>query len=199
MGIAERRVREKEKLRSAILDTAWQMVKDEGWQSLSIRKIADAIEYSVPVIYDHFENKEAILFEFGKEGFRILARKISEAKEKKDDPAEQLKLMANAFWDFASRHNEHYQLMYGQGMMGCEIQKCLPERTTFRNLVTEPIVQLIKEGKNPKADPCLKYYTFWSILHGLISMKNMRGTGVSDEINKMVMDDAISGFIKNLA
>jgi AcrR family transcriptional regulator len=153
----------------------------------------------VPVIYDHFENKEAILFEFGKEGFRILAKKIGEAKEKTDDPAEQLKLMANAFWDFASRYREHYQLMYGQGMTGCEIQKCLPERTTFRNLVTEPIVKLMKEGKNPKADPCLKYYTFWSILHGLISMKNMRGTGVSDEINKMVMDDAIAGFIKNLS
>ena len=198
MGIAERRLREKEKLRSTILDTAWQMVKDEGWQSLSIRKIADAIEYSVPVIYDHFENKEAILFEFGKEGFRMLAKKIQEAKEKKDDPAEQLKLMANAFWDFASRYREHYQLMYGQGMTGCEIQKCLPERSTFRDLVTEPIVRLINEGKNPKADPCLKYYTFWSILHGLISMKNMRGTGVSDEINKMVMDDAIAGFIKNL-
>jgi len=198
MGITERRLREKEKVRTAILATAWQMVKDDGWQSLSIRKIADAIEYSVPVIYDHFENKEAILFEFGKEGFRMLAKKISEAKEKKDDPAEQLKLMANAFWDFASKYKAHYQLMYGQGMTGCEIQKCLPERTTFRNLVTEPIVQLIKVGKNPKADPCLKYYTFWSILHGLISMKNMRGAGVSDEINKMVMDDAIAGFIKNL-
>jgi AcrR family transcriptional regulator len=198
MGITERRLREKEKLRSAILGTAWQMVKDEGWQSLSIRKIADAIEYSVPVIYDHFENKEAILFEFGKEGFTILTKKISEAKEKKDDPAEQLKLIANAFWDFASRYREHYQLMYGQGMTGCEIEKCLTERTNFRNLVTEPIVRLIKEGKNPKADPCLKYYTFWSILHGLISMKNMRGAGVSDEINKMVMDDAIAGFIKNL-
>ena len=199
MGIAERRIREKEKVRTTILAAARQMVKEEGWQSLSIRKIADAIEYSVPVIYDHFENKDAILFEFGKEGFKILAKKISEAREKTDDPAQQLKLMANAFWDFASRYKEHYQLMYGQGMTGCEIQKCLPERTTFRNLVTEPIVQLIKEGKNPKADPCLKYYTFWSILHGLISMKNMRGAGVSDEINKMVMDDAIAGFIKNLS
>src|SRR5688572_59921 len=199
MGITERRLREKEKVRTTILAAARHMVKEEGWQSLSIRKIADAIEYSVPVNYDHFENKEAILFEFGKEGFRILAKKISEAKGKKDDPAEQLKLMANAFWDFATRYREHYQLMYGQGMTGCEIQKCLPERTTFRNLVTEPIVQLIKQGKNPKADPCLKYYTFWSILHGLISMKNMRGAGVSDEINKMVMDDAIAGFIKNLS
>ena len=62
MGTTERRLREKEKVRAAILDTAWNMVKEEGWQSLSIRKIADAIEYSVPVIYDHFENKEAGYF-----------------------------------------------------------------------------------------------------------------------------------------
>jgi len=198
MGITERRLREKEKVRSAILSTAWQMVKEDGWQSLSIRKIADAIEYSVPVIYDYFENKDAILFEFGKEGFRMLAKKIRTAKETKEDPVEQLKVIANAYWDFASKNKEYYQLMYGLGMVGCEIQKCLPEKTTFRNVVLGPIVLLIEKGKTPEADPCLKYYTFWSILHGLISMKNMRGTEVSDEINKMVMDDAVAGFIKNL-
>jgi AcrR family transcriptional regulator len=198
MGITERRQRDKEKTRLAILETAWQMVKAEGWQSLSLRKIADAIEYSVPVIYDHFENKEAILFEFGKEGFRLMAKTIQKAKEKKDDPADQLKVIATAFWDFACKHKEYYQLMYGQGMSGCEIEKCMPERAAFRELVTEPIRALIAKGKNPNADPCLKYYTFWSILHGLMSMKNMRGTGVSEEINKMVMDDAVTGFIKNL-
>ena len=82
MGIAERRLRQKEEVRSRILATAWQMVKDDGWQSVSIRKIADAIEYSVPVIYDHFESKEAILMEFGKEAFRLLSKKIQQAKEK---------------------------------------------------------------------------------------------------------------------
>jgi AcrR family transcriptional regulator len=198
MGITERRQREKEKTRVAILETAWQMVKSEGWQSLSIRKIADAIEYSVPVIYDHFENKEAILFEFGKEGFRLMKNTIQKAKEKKSDPGDQLKVISIAFWDFACKHKEYYQLMYGQGMSGCEIEKCMPERDAFRNLVMEPIAALMKKGKNPDADPCLKYYTFWSILHGLMSMKNMRGTGVSEEINKMVMDDAVTGFIKNL-
>jgi AcrR family transcriptional regulator len=198
MGIAERRAKEKEKVRTAILTTAWQMVKDEGWQSLSIRKIADSIEYSVPVIYDHFENKEAILFEFGKEGFRILEKKMKDARDKETDPAKQLKAMANAFWDFSSRNKEYYQLMYGQGMMGCEIEKCLPEKTNFRNIVNEPLKALIAKGKDRKADVCLKFYTFWSILHGLISMKNMRGTSISDEINKMVMEDAIAGFIKNL-
>jgi AcrR family transcriptional regulator len=198
MGITERRLRNREKVRSAILATAWRLVRDEGWQSLSIRKIADAIEYSITVIYDHFENKEAILFEFGKEGFSKLAKKIEEAKAKTDDPAGQLKLIADAHWNFAFENKEHYQLMYGVGMAGCEIEKCLPERAVFRGLVMEPINKLIKRGKNPGSDPCLKYYTFWSILHGLISMKNMRGIGVSDEINKMVMDDAIEGFIRNL-
>lgn len=198
MGLLERRLREKEKVRDAILSTALQMVKEEGWQSLSIRKIADAIEYSVPVIYDHFESKDAILFEFGKEGFRLLVKKIQEAKEKTNDAAEQLKLIAYAHWDFASKYKEYYQLMYGLGMQGCEVEKCLPEKQIFRSMVLEPILQLIKKGKNPSADPCLKYYTFWSILHGLISIKTMRGIGSSDEINKMVMDDAVSGFIKNL-
>ena len=198
MGIIERRLRQKEEIRSSILATAWQMVKDEGWQSLSIRKIAEAIEYSVPVIYDHFENKEAILFEFGKEGFRMLGKKIQQATDKSGNPREQLKLIAEAYWNFAFKNKEYYQLMYGMGMPGCEIEKCLPERTTFRKLVMEPITTIIAKGKNPDLNPCLKYYTFWSILHGLISIKNMRTSGVSDEVNKMVMDDAIDGFIKNL-
>lgn len=198
MGIIERRLRQKEEIRASILATAWQMVKEEGWQSLSIRRIAEAIEYSVPVIYDHFENKEAILYEFGKEGFKILAKKIQQAKDKTDDPVEQLKIMADAYWNFAFKNKEHYQLMYGMGMPGCEVEKCLPEKTTFRNLVMEPIAAIIERGKNPEANPCLKYYTFWSILHGLISLKNMRTSGVSDEVNKLVMDDAIEGFIKNL-
>ena len=99
MGITERRIRQKEEVRSAILETAWNMVKSEGWQSLSIRKIADAIEYSVPVIYDHFKNKEAILFEFAKEGFRLLTAKIKKAKEAAAGAEEQIKAMADAYWE----------------------------------------------------------------------------------------------------
>ena len=198
MGITDRRLREKENVRSAILATAWQMVKEEGWHSLSIRKIAEAIEYSVPVIYDHFENKEAILVEFAREGFKLLAKKIQQAKEKSDNPSEQLKIMADAYWNFAFKNKEYFKLMYGQGMPGCEIEKCFKERVDFRQLVMEPITEIITKSKNPDANPCLKYYTYWSILHGLIAIKNMRNSNVSDEVNKMVLDDAIAGFIKNL-
>ncbi len=198
MGINERRLRDKEIIRTAILTTAWQMVKEEGWQSLSIRKIAEAIEYSVPVIYDHFENKEAILHEIGNEGFRLLAKKVEHAKEKHNHPVEQLKAMADAYWNFALKNKEYYQLMYGVGMACCAEEKCTDDKEGFDHFIMESITAALEKNKQPVANACLKYHTFWSILHGLVSIKIMGNSPVSGELNKMVLNDAIDGFIKNL-
>lgn len=199
MGVKERRLREKEEVRSTILSAGWKLVKEEGWESLSIRKIADAIEYSIPVIYDHFENKEEILLQFGKDGYKLLTQKLQRAKAKHKEPALQLKAMAEAYWDFALKHKEYYQLMYGVGMACCEFEDCMEEATTFRDLINEPITYLISKSKNPGSNPCLKYHTYWSILHGLISIRMMRTTNASDQLNKLVVADAIEGFIKNLS
>jgi AcrR family transcriptional regulator len=198
MGTTERRLRAKEQIRTAIMDTAWEMVKEEGWQSLSIRKIADAIEYSVPVIYDHFENKEAILAEFGLVGFDLLSKKIKQAKEKHPDPLDQLKAMADAYWNFALKNKEYYQLMYGVGMACCGKEKSADNKDSFDSLIMESIEKIISKSKQPATNVCLKYHTYWSILHGLVSIKIMGNSPVSGELNKMVMDDAIDGFIKNL-
>jgi len=191
-------MRQKEEVRSAILSTAWQMVKKEGWQSLSIRKIADAIEYSAPVIYDHFENKEAILFQFVKEGFALLSKKMKAAKNKENKPEEQIIAMADAYWNFALKNKEHYQLMFGIGMATCESEKCMPEKTEFRSLLVEPIVTLLSKNRKSDANACLKYHTLWSVMHGLVSIKMMGHSDVSEQLNKMVLDDAVTGFIKNL-
>lgn len=190
-------LREKGDIRARILATAWQMVKDEGWPSLSIRRIADAVDYSVPVIYDHFENKEAIVLEFARQGFHLLSKNIEKAIEKTDAPEEQIRAIADAYWKFASKHKEYYQLMFSMGMAGCEIEKCFPERADFRIKVMEPIKALLSKGNNPDSNPFLKYFTFWSTLHGLISIRNLNAN-VSEDVNKMVMDDAVNGFIKNL-
>ena len=199
MGIKERRLREKEEIKSIILDAGWKLVKDDGWQSLSIRKIADAIEYSIPVIYDHFENKEAILEEFGRNGFKLLTQKLRRAKDKHTDSASQLLAISEAYWDFALKNREYYQLMYGVGMASCESGNCTHDQDDLRELIAKPISDLISKGKRPNANPCLKYHTFWSILHGLISIRMMSSSDVSDQLNKLVLSDAVEGFIKNLA
>jgi AcrR family transcriptional regulator len=81
MASKDRILRLKEETRANILDAALRIVKEEGWQALSMRKIADKIEYTAPIIYEYFSNKEAILLELNRQGYLKLAKELSEAKE----------------------------------------------------------------------------------------------------------------------
>jgi AcrR family transcriptional regulator len=198
MGIAERKIRQKGEVKASILQAAWQLVEKEGWQSLSIRKIADAIEYSSPVIYDHFANKEAILLEFTKRGFQQLNEELIKAKDKFKNPEQQMEAIAYAYWKFAFNHKEYYQLMYGLGMPGCEAVKQIPELATFTEIILAPVREMLKKSKNTDADPYLKLHTFWSTLHGLISINMMGKHDNKDELNAMVLKDFLIGFISGI-
>lgn len=195
MGSKERISRQKEETRSNILKAAREIVKDEGWQGLSMRKIADKIEYTAPIIYEYFANKEAILQELTCKGFRILTKDLEAAKQISNDPAEQLENMWLAYWNFALENKEMYQLMYGVEMT------CCAQRNTDTDapyvLITNVIGEIMKD-KNPIQEVIKqKYFTFFSVIHGLISI-NIVGNGLSDQINKQILKDAISGIIRYL-
>jgi len=198
MGIVERKLRQKEEVRSSILSAATELVEKEGWQALSIRKIADAIEYSVPVIYDHFENKEALLLEFTKKGFQMLNGDLAKAKKRFTNPEQQIEAIAYSYWKFAFTHKTYYQLMYGLGMPGCDAVKQIPELGTFTDLILDPLRTLITKSKRKDIDPYLKLHTLWSTLHGLISINMMGKENSRDELNAMVLKDFITGFIAGI-
>lgn len=198
MGIAERRIRQKEEFRASILEAAWHQVLTEGWQSLSIRKIADAIEYSIPVIYNHFENKEAILLEFTKEGFQKLADAMQSVKDQYVEPERQLESIAYAYWDFAFEHKEYYQLMFGLGIPACERVNQIAEMKNMTTIMISTIEETIKISPDPEADYFLKYHTYLSILHGLVSIQMIRNEGKPSEGDRRILQDAVSGFIKSL-
>ena len=198
MGIAERKIRQKEEFRASILEAAWLQVLTDGWQSLSIRKIADAIEYSIPVIYNHFENKEAILLEFTREGFQKLADSLQLVKDQHTGPSEQLEAMALAYWDFAFEHKVYYQLMFGLGIPACEKVNQIAEMKNMTLIMISTIQETIKTSPNPEADFFLKYHTYLSILHGLVSIQMISKDGKPAEESRRILHDAISGFIKSL-
>ncbi len=199
MSITDRRLRQKEEVRVLILDAAWEMVVTEGWQSFSIRKVADAIEYSVPVIYTHFENKDAILLEFNRKGFRLLAECLEEAKIGKDNPAAQIDAMAHAYWNFAFSNYQYYQLMFGLGMPTCETARKIPEMAGFKDAISSSIEALTPADRKDSVDPFLKYQSFWSMLHGLVSI-NMLGKPDNQHggLAEMVLKDVICSFIKGI-
>lgn len=198
MGIAERKLRQKEEFKASILEAAWLQVLTDGWQSLSIRKIADAIEYSIPVIYNHFENKEAILLEFTKEGFQKLADALQQVKAQHQTPARQLEAMANAYWDFAFDHKEYYQLMFGLGIPACDRVNQVAEMKHMTSIMISGIQEAIAISSNKEAELYLKYHTYFSILHGLVSIQMIEKDGKPAEENRRILQDAVSGFIKSL-
>lgn len=206
MGILDRKQRQKEEIRASILDTAWQMVVTEGWHSFSIRKIADAIEYSVPVIYSHFENKDAILLEFNRKGFQLLSSTLEQAKAGQAEPANQIRAMGRAYWNFAFENKEYYQLMFGLGIPTCEVASRIPALERFADVIISSIIAMVPTSQKPGFDPWLKYQSFWSMMHGLVSINMIRLNGPASDVasdahpdlRQQVLEDVMCSFIRGI-
>ncbi|WP_166922226.1 TetR/AcrR family transcriptional regulator [Flavobacterium poyangense] len=196
MASKDRILRQKEETRSNILEAAYDIVKDEGWQGLSMRKIADKIEYTAPIIYEYFSNKDAILRELTGKGFNKLANELEDAKAKFEKPEDQLEAMWMAYWDFAFTDTEMYQVMFGV-QMNCCSQQCDAAKGPYR-LFTAVIAEVMKNSKPTEEVITQKYYTFFSVIHGLIAINIISKSDVMETINNQILKDAIGGIIKSI-
>lgn len=194
MGSKDRILRQKEETRTKILDAAYRIVKAEGWQGLNMRKIADDIEYTPPVIYEHFSNKDAILKEITKKGFLQLYQELKDVKETISGPEELLEAMWMTFWNFAFRNREMYQVMFGVEMTCCMMK--VPEAELQYDLFLEAIGNVMKGYAVPDVVK-QKYFTFFSVVHGLVSI-NIVGDGLGREMNTQILKDAIGGVIRSI-
>jgi AcrR family transcriptional regulator len=133
MGHQERKLRDKENLRNAMLTAALNIAEKEGWHALTIRKIADAIEYTAPIVYEHFENKEELITEIIQNGYRSLFQKYRDVLEQPLEPKEILLEISMRHWDFAFENKILYQLMFSleRSKPGDEVIKSM---TVIRDL-----------------------------------------------------------------
>lgn len=111
MGVKERHERARRAVERAILDAARELFVSQGYQHVTIRKIAERIEYSPAAIYRYFSSKDDIFFALAEEGFRLLAERAA-AHLAAADPLEAVR---QAFWDyyaFSKAHPEYFALMF---------------------------------------------------------------------------------------
>ena len=112
MGIKERQERERSAVRDGILGAARDLFVSEGYRTVSMRKIAERIEYSPAAIYSYFPSKDDIFFALAEEGFRLLAEAGLRAAEPVDDPLERLRRGLWAFYEFSKSHPQYFELMF---------------------------------------------------------------------------------------
>jgi len=112
MGVTERRAREKEALRQSILDAASQLVVEQGHQSLSIRKIAEKIEYAPSTIYLYFQDKYEILASICVEVFDQLSAMLQELQETEPDTLTMIKKGLRCYVDFGLANPSYYMVTF---------------------------------------------------------------------------------------
>jgi AcrR family transcriptional regulator len=111
MGIKERQDRERLAVRQAILDAARDLFVTEGYRNVSIRKIAERIEYSPAAIYSYFQSKDDIFYALAEEGFRRLDFKVRSALGHQD-PVQEVRACWWAYYEFSREQHEFFQLMF---------------------------------------------------------------------------------------
>jgi AcrR family transcriptional regulator len=112
MGTKERRARSKENLREEILDAARTLFIKEGFENVSIRKIADKIEYAPGTIYLYFKDKVDIFQTLCEETFGKLHARLNAIASDNAPPLEKIRRAGRAYVHFALEHQSHYTMVF---------------------------------------------------------------------------------------
>ena len=112
MGSLERRARHKEALRKQILDAARELFYTQGFERVSMRGIAEKIEYSPKTLYLHFNDKTEILFHLCEEAFQKLKHKVEALRGTTADPESFIRLGLRAYIDFALENPNDWKIAF---------------------------------------------------------------------------------------
>ncbi|SFM64415.1 transcriptional regulator, TetR family [Chitinophaga sp. YR627] len=190
MEAQDKKSRLKEEIRASILDAAFTLAKENGWEAVSMRKIATMIAHTAPVIYDYFQNKEAIMRELARAGFRLLAAATTAAQQEQDQPEQQLQAMWMAYLHFAQTEKEYYQLMFGMGIPLSADNNSSPEIDIFAGLVQDVIRQTANGEILSVEEVARRYFLQWSVVHGVIGLGRIYKDN-TDAFNERVVLDML--------
>ena len=177
MGIKERRERERAKTRDKILDAARELFIDEGYDGVSMRQIADKIEYSPTAIYVHFKDKDELFLEICHQDSRLLAQSMVSLAQVAD-PVERLRKIGLAYIEFGLNNPNHYRRMFmtahppvpagTEELMG----KGNPEEDAYE-LLRATVGEAIEAGAFGErlTDADLLAQTLWASVHGVTSLQ----------------------------
>jgi len=170
MGLAERRQREKLALREEILAAARELFAREGYENVSMRKIAEKIEYSPTTIYLYFKDKDEIIEQVCDQTFALLSRRLAEVVETGSDPIQCLKSGLRAYIEFGIQHPVHYRVTL---MMPVDKERRKIEGTegwkSFEFLV-KAVGRCIEAGVFRETDVMALSQVLWTQVHGVTSL-----------------------------
>jgi AcrR family transcriptional regulator len=175
-----RREEEKSALRKTILDAARVLFVSRSFEDVTLRMIAESIDYTAPTILNHFGSKEGLIFAICEEDFRALRARF-ERIAKIADPIERMRKIGLAYVEFAMANPNHYRFMF---MMphpipeaaDLSIDRSNPDQDAYA-FVRATVAEAIAAGlfREECDDPDMVAQVLWSGVHGLVSLHLTKG------------------------
>lgn len=161
--IAERKLRDRQARRAQIISAARRIAELEGWSSVTVRRLSDEISYSQPVLYSHFENREAILAAVAIEGFHELGLALEKAR-KHARSGHAIASVAGAYLDFATSAQALYEVMFSLSLGLPFADAATPPELRF---AFSQLMELFP-GHGSKSE--ILSELFWAALHGIADL-----------------------------
>lgn len=167
-----RRAEHKQALRQSILDAAAKLFVNDGYDAVSMRRIAEQIGYTPTTIYLHFAGKDEILFALLDEGYGRLGVQLAEAAASQVDPLRRIEVVGRAYIAFGLGNPMHYQLMF---MRRADFLVAkLAERREGRPDafgVLQVAVQAAQDAHTIRPGDALTHSTaLWAVVHGVVAL-----------------------------
>jgi AcrR family transcriptional regulator len=200
MGIKERQERDREAVRRAILDAARELFVAEGYQNVSIRKIAERIEYSPAAIYSYFPSKDDIFFALAEEGFRLLGGPVDPSSDTLPLASlDRIRVLFQNLYDFSRNHPQYFTLMFLDPSVPRIIREY--ERFEFVREMKSSLVAQVQRCIDEKAlptsvDPMVALHLLTVAVLGVAGMRlSDRGpTEIADELAHDVINVVLAGL-----
>lgn len=155
----QRRERERVQARIEILQAARELAKAEGWEAVSMRRLADRIGYSANYAYRYFKGRDDILLAFVKDGFARLAGSMRSS-------GTSVRAAAAAYLDFALDEPDLYQVMYGLGGVHVPAADTVTEGGAVGAVIADAL------GITDPYDD--RIARIWATAHGLAALHSIR-------------------------
>lgn len=170
-GSKQRREREREGLREQILDAARTLFVKEGYESVSIRKIADKIEYAPGTIYLYFHDKAEILDRICEETFAKLIVRMQAIKDDTAAPLDKLRRGLRTYIQFGLDNPNHYILTFIQAKVHHEAQSVFQTMGLKAfSCLRQGVQECVDAGVLVSNDADELAQTLWAGIHGLTSV-----------------------------
>lgn len=174
MGITERKEKQKTELKKMILDASMKLFIEEGFDKVSIRRIADLIEYSPTTVYLYFKDKNEILFHLHQEGFRKM-QEYNQNLQQIANPLLRLHKMGENYLHFGLENPEYYDLMFLQSAP-MEAMLCMSSDSEWEegdkalDQLKVILTECMEKELIVKGDVNAVAMVIWGMVHGLVSL-----------------------------